>query len=76
MACAVADDGDPVAAAYACVALFNCPNQAAVASFASGAALQIACAMSGEAGVLYANASCAENIHMLEGQMISFDQPS
>ena len=76
MACAVADDGAPVAAAYACVALFNCPNQAAVASFASGAALQIACAMSGEAGVLYANASCAENIHMLEGQMISFDQPS
>lgn len=74
MACAVSDDTDPVAAAYACIVLFNCPDKASVASFASGESMQIACAMSGEPEVLYGNAACAENIFMEQGKLISFGQ--
>lgn len=70
MACAVSESADPVAAAYACIGLFNCHSEEAAAELSSQNSLQIVYAISGEQGVLHGNAACAENIAAEEGVQI------
>lgn len=72
MACAVADDGDIVSAAYACVTLFNCPDEAAVDAFAAGQSLQIACTLTRDPGALYCNTPCVKNIIAGETRLFTF----
>lgn len=74
MACAVSERADPVAAAYACIGLFNCHSEEAAAELSSQNSLQIVYAISGEQGVLHGNAACAENIAAEEGVQIMIEK--